>query len=75
VQKLPAGRFDVCLARGFADPGGTWGVASPLLAPGGCCLYWAGRSFREEDAPEGVRVQAVEPPLESGGPIVIMTRQ
>ena len=75
AQELPPGRFDVCLARGFADAAGTWDVARPLLVPTGRLLYWAGRSFEPGDAPEGVRVQVADAPLESGGPIAIMTRQ
>jgi 16S rRNA (guanine527-N7)-methyltransferase len=70
------GEFDVCLARGFANPARSWASAQGLLAPRGRLLYWAGRTFRPEDAPEGVRVQVgSEATLESGGPIVIMTRQ
>jgi 16S rRNA (guanine527-N7)-methyltransferase len=68
--------FDVCLARGFGDVSRTWEVARVLLDPRGQLLYWAGRSFTLEDAPSGTSVRAVgEATLESGGPIVIMTRQ
>jgi 16S rRNA (guanine527-N7)-methyltransferase len=68
--------FDVCLARGFGDASRTWEVARVLLHPSGQLLYWAGRSFTLEDAPSGAFVRAVgEATLESGGPIVIMTRQ
>ena len=74
-QELPPGHFDVCFARALADPARTWAVAGPLLAPAGRLLYWAGRTFGPEDVPKGVRVQVADPPLESGGPIVIMTRQ
>jgi len=75
AQELPQGRFDVCLARGFADASGTWEVAGTLLVPAGRLLYWAGRSFAPTDVPKGVRVQVADAPLESGGPIAIMTRQ
>lgn len=75
AQELPAMRFDACLARGFADVPGTWEVAQPLLAPRGRLLYWAGRSFEPGDVPKGVPVQVADAPLESGGPIAIMTRQ
>jgi 16S rRNA (guanine527-N7)-methyltransferase len=75
AQELPPGRFDACLARGFADAGGTWDVAQPLLVPAGRLLYWAGRSFGPGDVPNGVRVQVTDAALESGGPIAIMTRQ
>jgi 16S rRNA (guanine527-N7)-methyltransferase len=68
--------FDVCLARGFGDASRTWEVARRLLDPQGALLYWAGRSFTLEEAPAGASVRAVgEATLESGGPIVIMTRQ
>jgi 16S rRNA (guanine527-N7)-methyltransferase len=75
AQGLPKGAFDVCLARALADTAETWEIAAPLLATGGRLLYWAGRSFREEHAPTGVRAQVIRSPLESSGPIVIMTRQ
>jgi 16S rRNA (guanine527-N7)-methyltransferase len=76
VEELPRMRFDACLARGFADAAGTWESAHPLLAANGRLLYWAGRSFDPADVPEGARTVGVgEPALESGGPIVIMTRQ
>ena len=75
AQELPAGRFDACLARGFADAARTWEVANPLLVPAGRLLYWGGRSFEPADVPKGVRVHVADAPLESGGPIAIMTRQ
>jgi len=68
--------FDVCLARGFGNASRTWEVARVLLHPQGELLYWAGRMFTLKDAPTGTSVKAVgEAALESGGPIVIMTRQ
>jgi 16S rRNA (guanine527-N7)-methyltransferase len=68
--------FDVCLARGFGDVSRTWEVARVLLRPFGELLYWAGRTFTLEDVPSGASMRAVgEATLESGGPIVIMTRQ
>ena len=76
VHELPHHRFDACLARGFADASGSWEGAHPLLASNGRLLYWAGLSFDLADVPSGARVeQVVEPTLESGGPIVIMTRR
>jgi 16S rRNA (guanine527-N7)-methyltransferase len=70
------GPFDVALARGFAAPAPAWAVAEALLAPEGRLLYWAGAAFRSSAGPDGVRVEIAEgPTLESGGPIVIMTRQ
>lgn len=68
--------FHVCLARGFGDALRTWGVARDLLHPGGTLIYWAGRTFKAEDVPADAHVRAIgEATLESGGPIVIMTRQ
>jgi 16S rRNA (guanine527-N7)-methyltransferase len=68
--------FDVCLARGFGDASRTWEVARVLLLPKGELLYWAGRTFALDDAPPGASARAAgEAALESGGPIVIMTRQ
>jgi 16S rRNA (guanine527-N7)-methyltransferase len=66
----------VCLARGFGDPSRTWAVARGLLHPGGSLIYWAGTTFRTDQVPPDARIRAVgSPTLESGGPIVIMTRQ
>jgi 16S rRNA (guanine527-N7)-methyltransferase len=76
AQELPRLNFDACLARGFADVAETWEVADGLLAMDGRLLYWAGRSFTLADVPPGAHVEHVgEPTLESGGPIVIMTRR
>lgn len=75
AEELAPG-FDLCLARGFGDASRTWEVAHALLNPQGELLYWAGRSFTLEDAPAGVSTRAVsDATLESGGLIVIMTRQ
>ena len=75
AEELTAG-FDVCLARGFGDVFRTWGVARVLLQPAGALIYWAGKSFRPTDVPQDAQVRATgEATLESGGPIVIMTRQ
>jgi 16S rRNA (guanine527-N7)-methyltransferase len=66
----------VCLARGFADLSRTWAVARGLLRADGSLLYWAGTTFVTDQVPEGARIAAIGgPTLESGGPIVIMTRQ
>ena len=75
AEELASG-FDVCLARGFGDARRSWAVARDLLDPVGDLIYWAGRTFKRDDTPPDARVRAVgEPTLESGGPIVIMTRQ
>jgi 16S rRNA (guanine527-N7)-methyltransferase len=76
AEELAPGSTAICLARGFRDPSGTWAIAADLLAPGGELIYWGGTTFRMDQAPADVRIVAIgEPALESGGPIVIMTRQ
>ena len=75
AEELASG-FDVCLARGFGDVRRSWVVARDLLDPAGDLIYWAGRTFKTDHTPPDVRVRGLgEPTLESGGPIVIMTRQ
>ena len=75
AEELASG-FDVCLARGFGDARRSWVAARDLLDPVGALVYWAGGTFRKGDTPPDARVRAIgEPTLESGGPIVIMTRQ
>lgn len=67
---------DVCLARGFGDASRAWAVARGLLQPGGRLIYWAGTTFRTDQVPQEARIASIGgPTLESGGPIVIMTRQ
>jgi 16S rRNA (guanine527-N7)-methyltransferase len=67
---------DVAVARGFGDARTTWEAAEPLLRPAGRLLYWAGATFSADALPQAVVVELVpEVSLESGGPIVIMTRQ
>jgi 16S rRNA (guanine527-N7)-methyltransferase len=76
AEELAPGSAAVCFARGFRDPSGTWAIARDLLAPGGELIYWGGTTFRTAKAPADARIAAIgEPALESGGPIVIMTRQ
>jgi 16S rRNA (guanine527-N7)-methyltransferase len=71
-----ASRFDVCLARAFGDALSTWVIARDLLDPLGKLIYWAGKTFGVDDEPPDARVRPVEDAtLETGGPIVIMTRQ
>jgi 16S rRNA (guanine527-N7)-methyltransferase len=76
AEDLPS-VFDIAFARGFGDAGTSWHAASAVLAEEGRLLYWAGASFDSaSDAPQHARVHLQEHPgLESGGPIVIMTRQ
>jgi 16S rRNA (guanine527-N7)-methyltransferase len=67
---------EVCLARGLGDVSRTWGIAQACLLPAGDLIYWAGRTFRPGDVPEGVHIRAIgNAALESGGPIVLMTQQ
>jgi 16S rRNA (guanine527-N7)-methyltransferase len=75
AEELPADA-GVCLARGFGDASRTWAVAGALLHPGGSLIYWAGSTFRTDQVPRDARITGIgSPTLESGGPIVIMTRQ
>jgi 16S rRNA (guanine527-N7)-methyltransferase len=75
VEDLPPG-FDACVARGFGGPRASWTAAERLLRPNGRLLYWAGGSFDAGEVPEDAQVIGLgNPALESGGPIVIMTRQ
>ncbi|MGH2641098.1 MAG: 16S rRNA (guanine(527)-N(7))-methyltransferase RsmG [Actinomycetota bacterium] len=67
---------EVCLARGFGNPARTWSAARRLLHQDGSLIYWAGSTFRPDQVPQDARITAIgTPTLESGGPIVIMTRQ
>ena len=70
-------RFDVCLARAFANAAGAWEVARELLDDEGRLFYWAGEGFdRERDRPPGARLELFPTSgLANGGPVVIMTRQ
>jgi 16S rRNA (guanine527-N7)-methyltransferase len=71
-----ASPFDVCLARGFGDAPSTWIIARDLLHPLGDLIYWAGKTFGLDDQPPDARIRSAgDATLESGGPIVIMTRQ
>lgn len=75
AQELPPDA-EACLARGFGDPSRTWEVARGLLHADGSLIYWAGTKFRTDQVPEDARIVGIgSPTLESGGPIVIMTRQ
>jgi 16S rRNA (guanine527-N7)-methyltransferase len=75
AEELPSDA-GVCLARGFGDPSRTWTVARGLLHPDGSLIYWAGTTFRTDQVPDDAHIEAIgSPALESGGPIVIMTRQ
>ena len=76
VEELTIDEVNVVLARGFRSPSKTWMTARDVLSPRGELIYWGGRTFRDDQLPEDARVVAIgRPGLESGGPIVIMTRQ
>jgi 16S rRNA (guanine527-N7)-methyltransferase len=71
---------DVVTARAFAPLQRTWGVAWPLLRPGGRLVYFAGEGF---DRPEAASLGGPEPPagievaaqVDSSSPLVIMSRK
>jgi len=76
IEQLRLEPVDAVLARAFRGMVKTWITARDLLSPQGRLIYWAGTTFREDQLPGDARVVAIGPPaLESGGPIVIMTRQ
>jgi 16S rRNA (guanine527-N7)-methyltransferase len=72
-------RAGLCLARALAPPADSWRAASPLLTPGGRLLYWAGRSWTENQAkrlaPLGASAEiCLEREFQWQGPLVIMRR-
>jgi 16S rRNA (guanine527-N7)-methyltransferase len=69
--------FDVCVARAFSSPVGTWTAAEPLLGPAGSLVYWAGQSFDPEGLDQlGVSWRlSTRSDLADAGPLVIMGRQ
>jgi 16S rRNA (guanine527-N7)-methyltransferase len=75
TERMPPG-VDLCFARAFAPIGSAWNGAAPLLRPGGRLVYFAGGAFGR--APElgttASGVVVVPSPLETGGPLVIITR-
>jgi 16S rRNA (guanine527-N7)-methyltransferase len=70
-------KVDLCFARAFKDAATSWGVAEPLLAPGGRLVYFAGAAFDpHRDLPAEVAWSTLPTSsLASSGPLVIMTRQ
>ena len=69
------GTVDLCFARALAPLEEAWRLASPLLAPAGRLVYFAGGAA-EYSAPPGAKIQEVRMStvLESAGPLVIMAR-
>jgi 16S rRNA (guanine527-N7)-methyltransferase len=71
------GPVDLCFARGFEPLPAAWEAARSLLDRAGRLVYFAGEGFREPpNMPGAASLSLLEAPvLESGGPLVIMTRQ
>lgn len=68
---------DLAVSRAFAPLGKTWGLARPLLKPGGRLIFYAGRGLSEDDiraADPEASVRLVPDVLDRGGPLVIMSR-
>ncbi len=72
-----ARQVDACLARAFAPLPAAWAVARHILRPAGRLVYFAGAHAPDPQVPPGAHLEAVvrTPVLESGGALVIMTRQ
>lgn len=66
---------DLCFARALAPLRESWGLARPLLRPGGRLVYFAGSGSKAPRPPDVREVHLLETPvLESAGSLVIMTR-
>jgi len=70
---------DLCLARALAPPAESWRTAAVLLSQTGRLIYWAGRSWGEEELEQLARMGAtaeicLKPEFQWQGPLVIMTR-
>jgi 16S rRNA (guanine527-N7)-methyltransferase len=70
---------DLCLARALAPPAESWRTAAAMLSLTGRLVYWAGRSWGNEDLEQLTRVGAMaeiclKPEFQWQGPLVIMTR-
>ena len=69
-----AGPFDLCFARAFRSASESWGIAAPLLAPGGRLVYFAGEGEGSEPpAVPGRTVELAKSPLASGGALAIIS--
>jgi 16S rRNA (guanine527-N7)-methyltransferase len=74
-----ASGVQVCLVRALAPPRESWRMASPLLSPRGRVVYWAGRTWGEEDIGHLAKLGAsaeicLKPEFQWQGPLVIMAR-
>lgn len=74
AESMPRGA-DVCFARALAPLPAAWELALPLLREGGRLAYFAGASADVPAAIDGASaVRTVPNHLETGGPLVIITR-
>jgi len=69
---------DLCLARALAPPAASWDMASSLLSERGRVVYWAGRTWRDQQVEELARLGAKakicqRPQFQWQGPLVIMS--
>jgi 16S rRNA (guanine527-N7)-methyltransferase len=67
------------LARALAPPEKSWRMAAPLLSPTGRLVYWAGRTWGDDEIEQlnrlGVKVKICsKPEFQWQGPLVIMIR-
>lgn len=69
-------RFGVVTARAVADGSGSWGLAEPLLRPGGRLLYFSGLAGGSATAPAEAVVDICRgASLPGHGSVVIMRRR
>jgi 16S rRNA (guanine527-N7)-methyltransferase len=74
-----ADQVDLCFTRAFAPIDEAWNAALRVLRPGGRLVYFAGAGMPVADRPPGAASLEIVPApagslIESGGPLVIMTR-
>ena len=70
---------ELCLARAVASPAASWDMASSLLSERGRLVYWAGRTWRDQQVEELARHGAnaeicQRQQFQWQGPLVIMSR-
>jgi len=71
---------DVCLTRALGEAATSWALAEPVLGPSGWLVYFAGRSWRDDDRraleARGLRVEICAPASFSWqGPLVKIGRE
>jgi 16S rRNA (guanine527-N7)-methyltransferase len=69
---------DLCLARALASPTASWDTASSLLSERGRLVYWAGRTWRDQQVEElarhGAKAEICQrQQFQWQGPLVIMS--